>query len=55
MITVVVLFCILLVLSFIAAVMTGLIAISPILLVIFALPVIDYFVFKLIFGRRKKK
>lgn len=55
MVTVMVLFCILLVLSFIAAVITGLIAISPGLLVIFALPVIDYFVFKLIFGRKRKK
>ena len=55
MLTVLVLFCVLLVLSFLVAVVTGLIAVSPILLLIICLPLIDYFVIKLIFGKKKKK
>lgn len=55
MITVLVLFCLLLVVSFVAAVAIGFIAISPWLLLIFCFPVLDYFTFKLIFGRKKKK
>ena len=54
MLTVLVLFCVLLVLAFLVAVVTGLIAISPILLLIICLPVIDYFVIKIIFGKKKK-
>ena len=55
MLTVLVIFCVLLVLAFLVAVVTGLIAVSPILLLIFCLPLIDYFVIKLIFGKKKKK
>lgn len=55
MITVLILFCLLLVLAFVVAVITGIMAISPALLLIFALPLIDYFVIKLIFGKKKKK
>lgn len=55
MLTILVLFCVLLVLAFIVAVITGLIAVSPILLLIVCLPLIDYFVIKMIFGKRKKK
>lgn len=54
MLTVLVLFCVLLVVSFVVAVITGLIAISPVLLLIICLPIIDYFVFKRIFGKKKK-
>ena len=55
MLTVLILFCVLLVLAFIVAVVTGLIAVSPILLLIICLPLIDYFVLKLFFGKKKKK
>ena len=55
MLTVLILFCVLLVLAFIVAVVTALIAVSPILLLIICLPLIDYFVLKLIFGKKKKK
>lgn len=55
MLAVLTLFCVLLVLAFIVAVVTGLIAVSPILLLIICLPLIDYFVLKLIFGKKKKK
>ena len=43
MLAVLTLFCVLLVLAFIVAVVTGLIAVSPILLLIICLPLIDYF------------
>lgn len=55
MLTVLVLFCVLLVIAFVVAVITGLIAISPILLVVIGLPLIDILIFKLIFGKKKKK
>ena len=55
MLTVLVLFCVLLVLAFVAAVVTGLIAVSPILLLIICLALIDCFVLKMIFGKKKKK
>lgn len=55
MLTILVLFCVLLVLAFIIAVVTGLIAISPMLLLIVCLPLIDYFVFKMIFGKKRRK
>lgn len=55
MLTVLVLFCMLLVLAFIVAAITGLIAVSPVLLLIIALPMIDCFVIKLIFGKKKRK
>lgn len=41
--------------AFFIAIIQGLIALSPILLILVLLPVIDYFVLKLIFKRRKKK
>ena len=55
MLTVLVLFCVLLVLAFVVAVVTGLIAVSPILLLIICLPLIDCFVLKMIFGKKNKK
>ena len=55
MLTVLVLFCVLLVLACVVAVVTGLIAVSPILLLIICLPLIDCFVLKMIFGKKKKK
>lgn len=55
MLTVLALFCVLLVLAFLVAVLSGLIAVSPILLLIICLPLIDYFVIKLILGKTKKK
>lgn len=55
MVTIMVLFCLLLVLSFIAAVVMGLVAISPWILLIISLPLIDYFVLKMVFKRKKKK
>lgn len=54
MITLLVLFCVFLVIAFIVCIITGLIAISPILLVILALPLLDWFVIKLIRGKKKK-
>lgn len=47
MITMIGVFCLLLVLAFIAAVLMGVIAVSPILLVIIGLILLDVFVFKL--------
>lgn len=55
MITLLVLFCVLLVLSFVVAVLMGIATVAPVLLIIICLPVIDYFGFKIIFGRKKKK
>ena len=55
MLTILVLFCILLVLAFIVAVITGFIAVSPILLLIVLLSVVDVLVIKSIFGKKKKK
>ena len=55
MLTVLVIFSVLLVLAFVVAVIMGAIAVSPILLLIICLPLIDYFVIKLIFGKKKKK
>ncbi len=55
MITVLILFGVLLVLAFIVAVVWGLIAISPILLLIIVLPVIDFVLIKWIFGKKKTK
>ena len=43
MLAVLTLFCVLLVLAFIVAIVTGLIAVSPILLLIICLSLIDYF------------
>lgn len=54
MITLMVLFCVFLVIAFIVSVITGLIVISPALLLIILLPVLDYLVIKKIFGRKKK-
>lgn len=54
MITILVLFCILLIFAFIVAVISGIISVSPIILLIIALPAIDYLVFKKIFCRKKK-
>lgn len=55
MITVTALFCVLLVLAFLIAIVTGLIVVSPIVLVIIALPLVDYFIIKAIFGKKKRK
>lgn len=55
MLTTIGLFCVLLVLAFIMAVIAGAISLSPIVLTIIGMLLIDYFVFKLIFGRKKKK
>lgn len=52
MITMMGVFCLLLVLAFVAAVLMGVIAVSPILLVIIGLILLDVFVFKM-FKRKK--
>lgn len=53
MVTLLVIISLFLVLGLIAAIVTGLIAISPVLLVILALPALDILVFKLIFKKKK--
>lgn len=53
MLTLLVLFCILLVSAFIVAVIYGVVAVAPVLLLIIVLPVIDYFVIKNIFRKKK--
>lgn len=53
MLTILALFCGFLVLAFVVAVVTGIIAVAPVLLVIIMLLVIDYFILKLIFGKKK--
>ena len=53
MITITGVFCLLLVLAFVAAVLMGVIAVSPILLVIIGLVLLDVFMFKT-FRRWKK-
>lgn len=55
MLTVMMLFVMLLVLSFIVAVLWGLIAVSPMLLVIVGLLLMDIFVIKTIIKRKKTK
>lgn len=58
MITILVIFCFMLVIAFLVAVITGLIAVSPILLLIICLPLVDYLVIKglkSIFKKEKKK
>lgn len=55
MLTVLALFCIFIVLAFIVAVVIGIIAVSPIMLVLVCLAVLDYFLFKIVFGKGKKK
>lgn len=55
MITLVILFSFLLIFAFVVAVLMGILAVSPIVLLIIALPVLDILVFKLIFGKKKKK
>lgn len=55
MITIMVIFCIFLVLAFIVAVLIGLIALSPGLLIIILLVALDVFMFKMIFSKKKKK
>ena len=54
MLTVLLLFCMLLVLAFVVAVLTGIIAISPLILIIIALPALDIMVLKKIFKKKKK-
>lgn len=54
MITLLVLFLLPLVFMLIVALITGLIEVLPIVLVVISLPLIDYFVFKKIFGKKKK-
>lgn len=53
MITMMGVFCMLLVLAFVAAVLMGIIAVSPILLVIIGLILLDVFAYKIIFKRKK--
>lgn len=53
MITMLGVFCLLLVLAFVTAVLMGVIAVSPILLVIIGLILLDVFVYKIIFKRKK--
>lgn len=54
MITLVILFSFLLIFAFVVAVLMGILAVSPIVLLIIALPVLDILVFKLIFGKKRK-
>lgn len=54
MITLMVIFCLFLMIAFIVAVLAGIVAIFPGLLLLVCLPIIDYFIFKLIFGKKKK-
>lgn len=53
MLTLLVLFCLLLILAFICAVIWGIIAVSPILVAIIVLILVDYFVLKTILGKKK--
>lgn len=52
MITMMGVFCLLLVLAFVAAVLMGVIAVSPILLVVVGLILLDVIVFKIIFKKK---
>lgn len=54
MLTVFVLIVALMFIGVITAIITGLVAISPIILVILLLPIVDIFIFRLIFRRKKK-
>lgn len=54
MITILVLFSVLLVMAFIVAVLTGILAVSPLLVLILALPLLDYFCIKCICKKKKK-
>lgn len=55
MITLLVLFCVLFILTVVGGVMAGIIAISPILVIVLCLPLIDYVVIKLILKKKKDK
>lgn len=55
MLTLLLVFVVLMVAVFLIAVITGLIAVSPAILVIVAFVALDVLVFKLIFGKKKKE
>lgn len=59
MLTLVVILAVFMIIAFAVAIINGLIAISPLLLILVCLPVVDYFVlkglFKNLFGKKKKK
>lgn len=55
MLTLLVIFGTLLILAFAAAVLMGIAAVAPAVLIIIALPLIDIFILKWIFGKKKKK
>jgi hypothetical protein len=54
MITLLLLFMLFMFVGFLTALLTGLIAMSPIILLILCLPAIDYLLFRLIIRRKKK-
>lgn len=54
MITCLVLVVLFVLIAAIVAVLTGLVAISPIILGLFCLPIVDYLVIKMIFKKKKK-
>lgn len=53
MITMLLIFCLLLVIAFIVAVIMGFVAVSPLALLIIIMVAVDYFVIKAIFGKKK--
>lgn len=53
MVTILVLFCVFLAIAFIVAVISGIIAVAPIMLTIIGLLLIDCFLWKLIFRKKK--
>lgn len=55
MLTFMVLLIVFMIVAFAIAIINGLIALSPFLLILVMLPVVDYFVLKMIFGKKKKK
>lgn len=54
MITIMIIFAVLLILAFLTAVFMGVVAVLPAVLLIIALPLLDYFVYRMIFKRKKK-
>lgn len=54
MLTILVLLTIFLIIGITVAIIAGMLAISPLLLIVFSLPVIDILVLKVIFGKKKK-
>lgn len=55
MITCLVLVVLFVLIAAMAAVLTGLVAISPIILGLFCLPIVDYLVIKMIFKKKKER